>query len=169
MNSIAKTKAVRIGVSVVIGALAMFAFAYSEQLKSVIRTVLDSKWSTGIVGIYIFTCALIHQIFNGIKSESSGLIYSQFGRFADFVFSLFAYLPASTAALALLKGLYMQHFFDGEFFKGFDQIDLLSIVVVSAFLLYYSLNRSTILLITAIQSVEASPVKTSGPDKVGAG
>ena len=163
MNSAMRSKIFRLVIFLLIGMFAVIAFAYAEELRIFIKSMLNSKWSTNIVGIYVFACALVNRIFSPVDNGASGNIYSQFGKFTDLFFAVFAYVPASAASIALLRGLFMQHYFRAIYFEGFDQYDLISILVVSAFLLYYSLQRSTFLLIAAVQNVEASPVKKAQP------
>jgi hypothetical protein len=168
MNSTMRLKIFRMSIFLLIGILAIIAFAYAEELRLFIKIALNSKWLTAVVGIYVFACAIVNRIFVRTEDGPSGAIYSQFGKFTDFIFATFAYVPASAASIALVRGLFMQHYFNAKYFDGFDQYDLISILVVSAFLLYYSLQRSTSLLIAVIQNVDASPVKKAQPPEADA-
>lgn len=134
------------------------AFGFQVELKDLVRHTLNSKWSMAITSIYVIACAVMYQIFVGGSLEVNGVIHTHFGKYADFSFAIVTFVPASATSLALLKGLFMQEFFDEIYFSGFDKIDMTSIFVVSSYLLYYSLFNSTKMLIAAISQVDSVPV-----------
>lgn len=149
----------RVGAFALLVLTSCAAYAYQEELKTAIRIVLESKWTIAGVSIYVVCCALMYQIFVGGNSEFRGIIHTHFGKYADVVFALVTFVPASATSLALLKGLFMQYFFRQPHFAGFDGIDLTSMAVVSSFLLYHSLFNATKMLIAAIS--QADSVKIS--------
>ena len=158
MNAEKKRKLIRGLAFIFLVAVSCLAYGYQEELKITIKTVLESKWSMASASIYVFSCALMYQIFVGNNSDFGGIVHAHFGKYTDFVFAVVTYVPASATSIALLKGLFMQRFFNETFFIGFDWIDMTSIFVVSSFLLYYSLFNSTKLLIAAISRADAVTV-----------
>lgn len=158
MNATRKRKLVRGIAFLFLVGVSCLAYGYQDELKEAIKVVLESKWSMALASIYVISCAVMYQIFVGGNSDFGGIIHAHFGKYADFVFAVVTYVPASATSLALLKGLFMQEFFNQTYFSGFDRIDMTSIFVVSSYLLYYSLFNSTKLLIAAISQVDAVSV-----------
>lgn len=136
-------------------AASCFAYAYQEELTSTVHVILDSKWAIAGVSIYVLCCAVMYQAFVGENSGIGGIFHAHFGKYADFVFAIVAFVPAGATSLTLLKGLFMQYFFGQIYFIGFDGVDMASMLVVSSFLLYYSLYNATRMLVAAIGGVDS--------------
>lgn len=154
----ARTTSIRIVAFIFLIMVSCFAFAYQVELKSVIRTALESKWLMAGSSIYIASCTAMYQIFVGGNSEFRGGLLAHFGKYADAIFALVAFIPASTTSLALIKGLFMQYFFAQVHFVEFDDIDMIAMLIVSSFLLYYSLFNATKMLIAAITQVDSAKI-----------
>jgi hypothetical protein len=135
------------------------AFAFGDDLKELTKLVLESKWTMAVVAIYVLSCAFIFQLHAGQQQKSTSTFLASLGKYTENIFSVLAYVPASTSSIALIKGLFLQHFYAVEYYSGFDKYDLASILVVSSFLLFYCLFNSTKNLISALQHHEAVPIK----------
>ena len=92
--------------------------------------------------------------FKHIRPQLQSLpltIILHFGKFADSAFATITYGLASTTSAAILKGVYIQQFFQEKvYFNHFDQIDIYSMLVVCLFLLGYSLYAALSALHNAI-------------------
>ncbi len=85
------------------------------------------------------------------NSNIGGLIYKHFGKFADSAFAIVTYGLASTTAASILKGVYIQQFFEGEiYFNNFDQVDIYSMLVVCLFLFGYSIYAALSSIVNAV-------------------
>lgn len=156
---------VRSAAFIILVAAACLSYAYQDELKSTVRTILDSKWAVAGVSIYVICCAVMYQALVGGNSGIGGIFHSHFGKYADAVFAVVAFVPAGATSLTLLKGLFMQYFFGQIYFIGFGEIDMTSMLVVSSFLLYYSLYNATKMLVTAIAGVDSVKISTVSDTK----
>ncbi|MCM0612406.1 hypothetical protein KFJ24_07955 [Marinobacter sediminum] len=111
----------------------------------------------------VFSCFIVHYL--SIMDDSNyagGLIFNHFGKLADTAFAVITYGLASTTAVAMLKGVYVQQFFDEKvYFRNFDQIDIYSTLVVCIFLFGYSMYAAITALKNAVilsKSETAIPV-----------
>jgi hypothetical protein len=97
-------------------------------------------------------CFFVHYLsVKNDKNYTGGLIYKDFGKFADSAFAIITYGLASTTSAAILKGVYIQQFFHEKiYFNHFDQIDIYSMLAVCIFLLGYSLYAAINALKNAI-------------------
>ena len=158
MKTASKTKLIRGIAFVFLIFISCMAYGFQEELKEIVKTILESKWSIALICIYVISCALMYQVYVGGSSDFGGIAHINFGKYAGFVFAVGTYVPTSATSLALLKGLFMQEFFDKIYFSGFDKLDMVSIFIVSSYLLYYSMFNSTKLLISAVSNVDSVAV-----------
>jgi|SRR3989344_3211319 len=163
MNSKRKIKVWRISVFILLFAFACGVYAYQDDVKSIIREIFESKWSIALVSIYSVVAVVTHRIFIEGSGTRAGFAYTHFGKYADSLLAIGTYVLASTTSIALLKGLFMQIIFSQTFFSGFDRLDLISILVVSSFLLYYCLLNTTKLLVEVVSQVDAAAVSKTDP------
>ena len=122
-------------------ALSVFLVQFQGLTKDSIKSLLQWRHLNITLWLSLICCFGVHYI--SIKSDNSdygGIIYKDFGKFADSAFAIITYGLASTTSAAILKGVYIQQFFDEKiYFNYFDQIDIYSMLVVCLFLLGYSL------------------------------
>jgi hypothetical protein len=124
--------------------LIFIAFNYisnQQHYNDSIRAILE--W--GQLGVSLWAAVVICFIMHYFSSKDSGdgyvgLIYKEFGVFADSAFAAVTYGLASTTSASILKGVYIQQFFgDVIYFNYFGAIDIYSMLVVCLFLLGYSI------------------------------
>jgi len=145
---------------VVISALIVMNASFT---KGLVRTILE--WEHLNITLWLFFGISFTVHYLSIKKEefgNSGLIYRHFGKFADSGFAVVTYGLASTTSASILKGVYIQQFFeDKTYFNHFNQIDIYSMFVVCLFLFGYSLHAALSSLKNAVvvsQSSLAIPV-----------
>lgn len=139
------------------------ALVYSkDEAKNIVRIFLESYWPAVIIWLLAIVGVSVGKFFcepdeNGAES----FIYRSFGGYADAVFTIATYGFSGSTSLALLKGLYLQLFFDGAFFTGFGEFDLASIFVISSFLLFYSVVNTARQIINVVFQAEATAVTSA--------
>jgi hypothetical protein len=122
-------------------AISVFLVIYQDATKSSIKAILQWKHLNITLWLSLICCFIVHYLsIRGDDNYDGGLIYKHFGKFADSAFAIVTYGLASTTSAAILKGVYIQQFFQEKvYFNHFDQIDIYSMLVVCLFLLGYSL------------------------------
>ncbi len=129
------------GLIVVFCAVAFYF--YGEVAKSVMRYTLEARFTYILIWIIVVVIFITH-FFRLKRKEivSNTIITKQFGEFADSLLGGISYAISITTALTLLKGLFIQTFFnDKQYFAEFDNLDLATVFVVMLFLLYYSIMK----------------------------
>jgi hypothetical protein len=132
--------------------LSVFLVNYQDLTKNSIKATLQWKHLNVTLWLSLVCCFFVHYL--SIKNDNNytgGLIYKDFGKFADSAFAIITYGLASTTSAAILKGVYIQQFFHEKiYFNHFDQVDIYSMLVVCVFLLGYSLYAAINALKNAI-------------------
>ncbi|MEE9694016.1 hypothetical protein [Aeromonas hydrophila] len=140
--------------------LILLAQIFSGEMKEPIKKILESGWLSRFLWTYVVGVLCIHRyLFASYELAKDSFIYKHFGAYADTLFGIGTYGVAGTTSIALLKGLYMQAFYKGEYFFGFDNFDLISMFLLTSFLLFYCIFNSTLLLKDIIFYSENSKVE----------
>lgn len=137
--------------------LAILLAAYREDAKQVVRLVFDSNTLPIGVWIYVAVAVASQKLF--ATNEHS----SQFESYAEALFSVGTYGFAGTTSLTLLQGVFMQHFYDTKFFLNFGSLDLVSIALVSSYLLIYCGITTSKMIADVIFKVQGSTAKPPSP------
>ncbi|WP_339387633.1 hypothetical protein [Vibrio caribbeanicus] len=125
----------------------LFAQAYQSDLKNLMKTIFESGWLSKILWTYVICVLCFHRyLFASYELAKDSFMYKHFGTYADTLFGISTYGVAGSTSIALLKGLYMQTFFDGKHFMGFGTFDLISMFLLTSFLFVYCIFNTTILL-----------------------
>lgn len=127
---------------------------FREDAKLSIKSSFESGVIPVVIWIYVLVCVISKNIFLGTKSSS------QFETYAEAVFSVATYGFAGTTSTALLQGVYMQNFYEKQFFYNFSSLDLASIALVSSYLLIYCGITTTRMLADVLlraNGVDAQP------------
>jgi hypothetical protein len=144
--------------------LGVVIFSNKEDAKGVVKITLESSWPAVLIWLLAIVGVVAERVFTTANSDKqSGVVYQSFGKYADAIFSIATFGFAGSTSLALLKGLYLQLFFQGTYFTGFADFDLASIFLISSFLLFHSTNGTLRLIINAVFQAEANditPAKT---------
>jgi hypothetical protein len=129
--------------AIIVILLAILFFFKLDTTKIVIRNVLEARliyFLFWIVPLLIFLTHYFIQKDKMITSET--IITRKFGAFMDNALGGASYGTIITTSLTLLKGLYIQNFFtDKKYFLEFNNLDLVAVFGVVAFLLYYALMK----------------------------
>ncbi|MDX7783008.1 hypothetical protein SJR90_11735 [Aeromonas caviae] len=120
---------------------------YGHEIKIPIKKMFESDLLGVILWGYVIGIFCIHKyIYGKTTMRSDSFILKHFGSYADLCFGMTTYGLAGTTSLALLKGLYLQQYFDAIYFIGFASFDLVSMFLLSSFLLVYCIFNTSILL-----------------------
>ncbi|HCE3716000.1 hypothetical protein CGK04_22675 [Vibrio parahaemolyticus] len=126
--------------------LFIVAQQYGNELKAPLKEILESNWLTVVSWAYIAGTFIIHQyLYSSSELKKDSFIYKHFGVYADTLFGAATYGFAGTTSLALLKGLYLQTFYAQEYFIGFATFDLVSMFLLTSFLLVYCLFNISVM------------------------
>ncbi len=141
-----------IGVLFLLIFMSILIVTNTDFTKEIVRSFLEWRHLNITLWLFFVISFTIHYLsVKEDESNSGGLIYKHFGKFADSGFAIVTYGLASTTAASILKGVYIQQFFKGEvYFNHFNQIDIYSMLVVSIFLFGYSLYAALSSLVSAI-------------------
>lgn len=119
---------------------------FGSDIKEPLKKVFESGWLNIVAWAYIGGTYLIHQyLYSSTELKSDSFIYKHFGIYADAIFGAATYGFAGTTSLALLKGLYLQTFYNKESFIGFATFDLVSMFLLTSFLLVYCMFNITVM------------------------
>lgn len=132
-----------------------------DKYKDTIKILLESRLLTISVWGYIAVTFTAHRVILGSNESGDSFIFSHFGKYADTVFAVGTYGLSSSTSLALIKGLYVQYFFETVFYRGFDMFDLISMFMLSSFLLIYSMFATTKAFFDLIFYSQSEYVKVS--------
>ncbi|MDE1352136.1 hypothetical protein L9W80_18540 [Vibrio aestuarianus] len=129
-----------VGVLIILVIIAVTYITDQKYYNDTIRSVLEWKHLNISIWFGCFICFVLHYLSaKSSNAEYAGLIYKQFGIFADSAFAAITYGLAMTTSASILKGVYVQQFFgDVVYFNHFESLDIYSMLVVCLFLLGYS-------------------------------
>lgn len=113
-----------------------------DEVLNVIKILLEKE----ILSIALFSGTVILFVINYVKHKSKQvqkdvIITDKFGDFIDNFLGGIGYGTVISTSLTLLKGLFVQKFFNINYFAEFDGLDLFAILGVALFLLYYALMK----------------------------
>lgn len=149
------------GAVVILIALIVLVQVYGADIKEPLKAIFQSEWLNIAVWAYIAGTFLIHQyLYSSTELKKDSFIYKHFGVYADALFGMATYGFAGTTSLALLKGLYLQTFYEQEFYIGFGTFDLVSMFLLTSFLLVYCMFNTSIMFKDILFHSEMSKVQT---------
>lgn len=163
MNLLRKIKLPTIIIFLVLLSLAIFLYFFKSEAKEIVKIIIQSELFVYAMGAYVVCCAVIHQIGNASKIEKNTVLSIRFGKYSEIASAIILHLPATTSSIVLLRGIFMQYFYEEKYYPEFDSIDLTLVLVVSSFILYDALNDATTNLMDAVINKDASQIaKVSG-------
>lgn len=153
------TKLVIVFISLIV--FSIIIVIYKEPTKIFVRNILEWDLLNTMLWFAYICIFIVHYLsIKDSKEKNDGLIYKHFGKFADSSFAMVTYGLASTTSVAVLKGVYVQQYFgDQIYFVNFDDMDIYSMLVVSTFLLGYSIYAAATALMAAL-------LKSKGSDAI---
>lgn len=120
-----------------VGILAISAYYFQESIKVNLKLVLVQGYLKAILILFVSIVILTHSL-KVTSAESDSLVMYRSGfKPLDVVLTLGTYLAITSTACSLLEGAYLQQFFQIEYFKKFEQLDIYTLLGVSALLLWY--------------------------------
>lgn len=127
-------------------ALIVVVQVFGADIKEPLKAILESGWLSIAAWGYISGIFIIHQyLYSSSELKKDSFIYKHFGVYADTLFGAATYGFAATTSLALLKGLYLQTFYQESYFIGFATFDLVSMFLLTSFLLVYCFFNVTVM------------------------
>lgn len=134
------------GAVVLLIVLIVLVQVYGSDIKNPLKDILESKLLNIVVWGYILGTFLAHEyLYSSSELKKDSFIYKHFGVYADAIFGAATYGFAGTTSLALLKGLYLQTFYQQEFYIGFGNFDLVSMFLLASFLLVYCVFNTSMM------------------------
>jgi len=112
-----------------------------------IKKIIESSYVPFLLWAYVIGSVLMHT-FIVVKQKKD--VYGFFEKYSNTFYSIGAFGIGGSTSIALLKGIFLQHFYSIEFFKGFSGFDIISMLILASFLLIYSLLNCTRQLSEAI-------------------
>ncbi len=147
-----------VGIAILLSLLMAVLIVFQDTIYTNVKLGLEWKFLNATLWGFFLVSFLVHYIgTKDITSDTGGLIFKHFGKFADTAFAIVTYGVTSTTSAAILKGVYIQQFSGGEiYFKHFDEIDVYSMLIVSGFLLFYSIRAGITALYNGITTSQAN-------------
>lgn len=130
---------------------------YRQEAKDVIKSIFENGSLSYIIWIYVVVSVLSHSYF--IVRVSS----SQFEKLTETIFSIATYGLAGTTSLTLLQGVFLQYFYEVQWFSSFGNLDLASVCLVSVYLLIYCGINTSRMLGDVLFQVKNSDTETPAP------
>lgn len=127
---------------------------YKEEAKDVVKNLFEVGLLSYVIWIYVTVSVLAHGYF--ISQVST----SQFEKITDIIFSIATYGLAGTTSLTLLQGVFLQYFYEVQWFSNFGNLDLASVGLVSVYLLIYCGINTSRMLSDVLFQVQASDAET---------
>lgn len=128
---------------IIVVIIAAAFFFYWDLTKVVIRVILEAKFTYFLLWTITVLIFLLHYFrLKDKELRSEPIVTKKFGVFGDNALGGITYATTITTSLTLLKGLYIQKFFDDKkYFTEFNDLDLMTVFGVTTFLLYLSLMK----------------------------
>lgn len=132
--------------------ISIFFILNQKAINLIVRTIFEWRFLNITLWCYILICFIINYLsLNDVTNNESGMIFKEFGFFANSAFTAITFGLALTTSTSILKGIYIQQYFrDKIYFNEFSEIDIYSLLVVSLFLFGYSIISSFRVLKRAI-------------------
>lgn len=148
----------RISAAIFLMVLIFITLIFSSEALYVIKIVMESGYLVLLLWTYVIVSVLMHA-FIVIKPKADA--YGFFDKYSTTIYSIGTFGFGGGTSIALLKGLFLQHFYNIEFLKDFSQFDIISMLILTSFLLIYSLLNCTKQLGEAVFHTSTSDVKGS--------
>ncbi|WP_319542358.1 hypothetical protein [uncultured Pseudodesulfovibrio sp.] len=131
-----------IGVIVGVLALLVVSMLFKDQIRTLATNVLTHEWLYPCIWAYMAICFFSDYAENkDVISDS--IIAKNIGKFGEACLNMVTWGVATTTAVALLKGLYIQHIIQNKtYFVNFVFLDYISIFLVGLFLFIISVRLS---------------------------
>jgi hypothetical protein len=122
-------------------AFSVMYISYQTEIKILLRQALEWKHLNMSLWLFIISSFSVHYLsVSKIANYENSIIFKHFGVFADSAFAAITYGLAATTSASILKGVYVQEWFEDKiYFNNFNDIDIYSMLVVCVFLFGYSL------------------------------
>lgn len=126
--------------AITVVALAGMFFFYWDTIKIILRNILEARFTYFLLWTITILIFLLHYFKHKDKEvKSETILTKKFGVFFDNALGGVAYGTVITTCLTLLKGIYIQKFFnDKQYFTEFNDLDLMTVFGVVSFVLYYA-------------------------------
>lgn len=144
--------------AVFIMVLVFITLLYGNDTLDKVKAAFESGYLPLLLWAYVVGSVAMHTLIV-IKPQKD--VYIFFEKYSNTVYSIATYGIGGSTSIALLKGLFLQNFYEGDFFKGFSSFDMASMFILSSFLLIYSLLNSTKILGEALFYTSVSEVSAT--------
>jgi hypothetical protein len=148
----------RLLAAIFIMTLVFFTLIFGEDALDRIKIIVESGYLSLVLWAYVIGSVLMHT-FIVIRPKKD--VYGFFEKYSNTIYSIGTFGFGGGTSIALLKGIFLQHFYDVEFFKGFSGFDFISMLILTSFLLIYCVLNCTKQLSEAIFYTSASDMSVT--------
>ena len=141
--------------------LATFFQSNSIRASIWVKNFLESDFLTILLIYYAAISVAIHTLFVRIPSIQILVRNDILRLIFNFFLELGTYCALSSTGPNLLKSVYLQHFFNIQYFVKFDVLDLFAMVAASVVIIIYTIIETTNLLREAWYICRAEDVNTT--------
>lgn len=123
-------------------AVSIFCYFFWEEIKDVIKELLCSGIILVITTILILFLYALHFYLIKMKDEDfSSILSDSIPPALDHLFGALTYITVISTCHTIFKGLFLQLSYNEEYFKDFGSIDIASLAIFMAILLWYAVSN----------------------------
>ena len=141
----------------------LFLFAFATVLavnKEDAKLFIKAAFASDVIPICIWVYASVAVVSKNLFIGNGQT--TQFGAYADTIFSIGTYGLAGTTSTTLLQGVYLQYFYEDAYFRSFGALDLASVALVSSYLLIYVGLETTRMFADVLFRAKGASAEPSG-------
>lgn len=121
---------------------AILMFNFPLESKDLIKSFLESQWTNYLIAAITIIIYILYFIFSNDKNYNlKPLITPYFGHFFDIVIGGVGIATGITSSLTILKGIFLQEYYNIIYFNEFDQFDKWLLFLTMSFLLYFLIMK----------------------------
>jgi len=120
--------------------LSLSYLLFEAEAKDLIKFLFENNVFLILHTLAVGIIFVIHFFFKIETSSELKILHSE-NVFFEMVLNIGTFFLIGSSALALLKGVYLQEFFNIEYFKSYGKLDIWTIFAVSCSLLWYTSTR----------------------------
>jgi hypothetical protein len=114
-------------------------FTFKNQILYFFKSVFSFKYLTHIAGFVAAALTIIHKIKTQDIKLNPNMSFNDFRVPVEDILSFVGNPITLVCSISLAKGIFLQYFYNDQYFPFFDSIELTFIGLVTAYLFYLSL------------------------------
>jgi len=135
---------------------------FEKESMLIFKAFLESGHAITMCIIFILVSVFCYTYFVPDNTSDEIPLFRYKGIWAlEFFLNVSTYVAVTTTAVNLIKGIYLQKFYEGKYFGDFDNLDIYTMAGVSAMLLWFGIFQCWKMLKAANDYCRANEPKRS--------